>query len=256
MARTLKALIIVIALLQAPNMANAAMAVFDGTAVGKMIEQIKEMKAAFSQRIEMITKMVEQVNILNDVREIHESVSDAIGKVGKIALPITSLASIESQLREDSACLIPEIPAWGIDFNELNTSICERTKVYQKTFFNDEKKMKKLNPVQRLEQRSERKTRVEQYTADAVIRGMAQVDKQKSTIEDMGKTADQLQKALDKAENEMERLHVIAQINLAILRGQNNQTQIHNQMLKIMSALTLSIAVNPEVPSSANMEEE
>jgi hypothetical protein len=237
------------------NDANAAMAVFDGTALGKAIEQIKEMKAATMQRVEMITKAVEQVNILNDVREIHEGVSDAIGEVGRVTLPITSLVNIESQLRKDGACLIPQIPNFGINFDEVNTSICERTKDYNAAFFTDEKDMEKLTPVQQYQKRTQRDLKIQRFTSDTVSRTLAGADVQKETIEEQGKTADQLQNSLDNAKTEMDRLHVIAQTQIAILRVLNNQTQVLTQTMKLQGTIALTIGVNPDVAPKEEEDE-
>ena len=159
-------------------------------------------------------------------------------------------------MRNDASCLLPQAPDFGVSFTDIDTSVCDRTKVYHKAFFTDKKAMKDLSWKQQLEKRNKTSRNIEKFTSDTVTRSLALTDVQKKTIEEQGKAADQLQKSLNKAKTLQDRAAVSAQVQIAQLRATANQTQLLNQMLKLQTAVALAIGVNPEVEPSEVKDED
>lgn len=259
MARKFKVIFLsVILIIALARVAYSAMAVIDQTAIAKMADQISEMKKSVANQVEQIAKLKEQISIFNDVKKLNTELNSAIGAVSTIKLPITSIDKLASQLRKDTSCLFPKIPAYGIDFAELDSSLCNWTAIYAKNFFtsNTNKDFTKLNPTDQLEERRRVTANREAYTSDTVARAMAQGDISQRFAEETGKTADQLQTALDSAEDLQDRAEVQAQIQIAQLRATAQQTQILAQMLKLQASMALTLGVNPEVKPSQEVEDE
>ena len=127
-------------ILAAPPTASAAMAVFDGTLVGKAIEQLKEAKEQLAVQLEQLSKLKEQLSFLSDMTKFINSVSDAIGEIATIELPIPNILQASSQIKADLRCLTPDGPGWGIKFSDLNlSSICETSSKYRDALFVNQK---------------------------------------------------------------------------------------------------------------------
>ncbi|MCK5295648.1 MAG: hypothetical protein KAJ75_02045, partial [Alphaproteobacteria bacterium] len=209
-----------------------------------------------TNQLEQISKITEQISIIDDVRQINKEMTDIMGEVASIKLPITSLKDLESQLRDDASCLIPQMPNFGVSFDDIDSSICDRTKVYHKAFFTDKKEMETMSWKQQMEKRTETRTNIEKFVSDTVTRSLAQTDIQKKTVEQQGKVADQLQKTLDRAKTLQDRAAVSAQVQIAQLRATANQTQLLAQMLKLQTAVALALGVNTEIEPSNVKDEE
>ncbi|EPY00125.1 hypothetical protein, partial [Magnetospirillum fulvum] len=107
-------------------------------------------------------------------------------------------------------------------------------------------RLKKLSFTEQEAAGREVSTRRSALLADTSTRSLAQADVQMKQAEELNSTADSLQSALGNAETVQDRLHVIAQTEIAQTRAIAAQTQILAQMLKLQSAAAIKAGLAPD----------
>ncbi|WP_051002441.1 hypothetical protein [Magnetospirillum molischianum] len=241
------ALLVSAALVLAAPAAQGAMAVFDGSMVGKAIEQIKAMQEQIKNQLAQLSELKQQVGFLNEISGLMDEVSNAIGSITHITLPIPNLDKIKGQIKSDARCLMPDGAGWGIKFTDLNFgSICDTSTKYLDALFLDDKQMKDKPFTEQAAARNRIDTRRTALLADTSTRALAQADVQMKQAEELNATADSLQSALGNASTVQDRLHVLAQTEIAQTRALAAQTQILAQMLKLHSAAAIKAGIAPD----------
>lgn len=239
-----------------PYAAQAAMAVIDGTMVGKAIDQIKEMKAQLATQLEQLTQLKESVAFLNDINKLTGEVSDAIGKITHITLPIPRIDKFGSQIKGDMRCLMPDGIGWGIKFEDMNLgSICDLASTYKKALFVDQDKLAGMNAYEQLEARDGARGNREALFQDTVVRSLAQSDVQLKQADELNNAADDLQSDLNSASTVQDRLHVQAQAQILQARAAAAQSQVLAQMLKLQAAGQAAAGLSDDAIKAATEEE-
>ena len=245
-------------ILAAPPTASAAMAVFDGTLVGKAIEQLKEAKEQLAVQLEQLSKLKEQLSFLSDMTKFINSVSDAIGEIATIELPIPNILQASSQIKADLRCLTPDGPGWGIKFSDLNlSSICETSSKYRDALFVNQKDLEG-QPFSKSEAAwAKVGQRRDALLEDTAVRGLAQGDIQIQQADKLNKAADDLQAQLKKAKTLQERENIIAQIQLLQVQATISQNQMMAQSLKLQSIAEIKKGLSPKkVKDTTGVEDE
>jgi hypothetical protein len=230
----------------APVTANAAMAVFDGTLVGKAIEQIKEAKAQLAAALEQISVLKEQLSFLTDITGFINDVSDAIGEIATIDIPLPDIMQAAAQIKSDIRCLTPDGPGWGIKFSDLNlASICETSSKYREALFIDQDKLKGQAFAKSEAAWARVEERRDALLEDTAVRAIAQSDIQIKQTERLSKTADQLQAQLKRAKTLQERQHIMDELQLLQVRATISQNQMMAQQLKLLSIAEIKKGLPP-----------
>jgi hypothetical protein len=244
--------------LAAPPTASAAMAVFDGTLVGKAIEQIKEAKAQLAAAFEQISVLKEQLSFLSDITGFINDVSDAIGEITTISLPIPNILQASAQLKSDLKCLTPDGPGWGIKFTDLNlASICETSSKYRDALFVNEKDLKGQPFAKSEEAWGKVEQRRDALLEDTAVRGLAQGDIQIQQADKLNKAADDLQAELAKAQTLQQREHIAAQAQILQVQAMASQNQMMAQQLKLLSIAEIKKGLPPnKVKDTTGVEDD
>lgn len=238
-----------------PHAANAAMAVFDGTLIGKAVEQIKEAKSQLATQLEQLSKLKEQLGFLNDISKLSSEIQSAIGSVSSISLPIPDISKLAAQVRSDARCLIPDGTSWGIGTKDLNLgSICATSSKYKDALFIDDGKMNKDGKSFAETQAAwtTAQKRRDALLGDSAVRALAQADVQVDQAKTVNAAADQLQTQLNSAQTVQDRLTVGVQAQILTVRTLAQTNQMLAQLLKLQAAgeikrgLSPSQVVNPE----------
>jgi len=242
------ALLVTVALIAAaPAARGGGMPVFDGSLLGQAIEQIKSMQEQIQNQLKQLAELKQQVSFLNEISGLMDTVSQSIGSITHITLPIPNLDKIKGQIKSDMRCLMPDGASWGIRFTDLNLgSICDTSTKYRDALFLSRDRLKKLSFTEQEAAGREVSTRRSALLADTSTRALAQADVQMKQADELNSTADSLQSALGNAETVQDRLHVIAQTEIAQTRAIAAQTQILAQMLKLQSAAAIKAGLAPD----------
>lgn len=220
----------------APRPAVAAMSVFDKIQNSNVVKTLQEAKKQLKTAMDQLTELKQSVSFLNDISKFMNEMSDAIGEIMTIDIPLPDLVQAAAQIRSDIRCLMPDGAAWGIKFSDLNlASICETSYRYKEALFINQKDLEGQPVEARIEAIKKVNQRRDELLADTAVRGMAQADIQISKSEKLAKTADELQKQLKKADTLQKREHIAAQIQLLQAQAAINQNQMMAQQLKLLS---------------------
>ncbi|MBC7953629.1 MAG: hypothetical protein H7Z12_17660 [Rhodospirillaceae bacterium] len=223
--------------LTAPYAAQAAMAVLDGTMVGKAIEQLKQMKDEYAAELAQLQTLKEQLSFLTDITKFVNETSEAIGALTHISLPIPRIDKFASQIKSDMRCLMPDGAGWGIKFEDMNLgSICDLASSYKSSLFVDAKQLNKMGFNEQAQARHVAESNRNAFFQDTVVRALAQSDVQMKQADELNKAADDLQSNLNNAATVQDRLHVQAQAQILQARAQASQSQTLAQLLKVTSA--------------------
>lgn len=236
MARTalrLSALLLVVAF--GIGVARAEYPVIDQTAIAKLIEQLN--------------KLQEQIDQLTDIADKAQAQIDAIGRMGRITIPMVNLAKIGRNLNRDMDCLLPDLSKLmpEVEFEDLDwNSICEAGDAYRQSLWIDPEEIRDLPWDEQERTRKEIGQRRENLIADATAKGLGQGDIGNKGAADLNDAADQLEAAVDAAQNENTRMAAIAKGQVLIARGLAQQNQILAQLLKVHSAYVLKAGLPPD----------
>ncbi|MEW5728046.1 MAG: hypothetical protein AB1918_09495 [Pseudomonadota bacterium] len=249
MARTrLTVVLAIVGTIVAVPVAQATYAVIDSTAIGKAVEQIKELKAQLATQLEQLAQLKQSVSFLNDISEFVNDVSDAIGQITNITLPIPNIQKMAAQIRSDARCLMPDGVGWGIKTEDLNLgSICESSSKYREALILDEERLANMPFNEQDAARDLAKVHREALLADTAVRSLAQSDVAMKQADDLNKAADDLQSNLASAKTVQDRLHVQAQAQILQARAMASQSQLMAQMLKLTAAAEIKAGLSGEV---------
>jgi len=243
--------------------AQAAMTVNDPALIAKAAEQFN--------------KMQEQLQKLNEMKRTLNDQIEAIGKLGKITLPIINIAKLGNQLKKDMQCLMPNfkelIPELKLE--EHHFSICDKSRFYRDNLWIDPIKVggesvfgnpttgeggwsdpdqTSAHDYRLWEAARNRVKKVRQaIIQDAVSNGLAQGDKGLENSKDNSEAIDDLQSSVDAAETEQQRLATIAQGQVVMARISNQRNQLLSQLLKVSSAFVMEAGIpleNYSMPAS------
>lgn len=218
--------------------ALAEWAVFDGTMIGKAVAQLQELKTQTAEQLEQLGQLKQSVSFLNDITTFANQTSSTLGQVASFSLPIGNLSTLAAQTKSDLQCLIPDGGGWGIKITDLNLgSVCDTSSVYQSALFTSAKGLLGHTSAEQNSQRLLVQTHRTALLGDTATRSLAKADIQINQADTANKAADDLQTNLGAAQTVQDRLQVIAQIDIALLRGQAQQTQLLAQLLKLQGAL-------------------
>lgn len=240
-----------------PVMVNAAMAVIDATAIGKLAEQLNRLQQQLDQ-------LREQTGWLNTMSDQIQDQIDAVGKMGKITLPSLDLETVADRIRRDVQCLAPDLSGLmpGIEEEDLEfASICEGRALYEKAlWFDPEKIADEDDEAPTAEERwadiDEAQTvieaRREVMTRDVAAGGMAAGDLAATVgASEAERAADGLETAAASARTEQERLAVIARGTVLSNKQLVQQNQLLAQLLKVQSTMLMQMSVpSSERPDS------
>lgn len=240
-----KRLLLAVVGIMAAGAAYAEYPTIDMTAIRELGKQLQELKKQYQAELDQLQELKQSVAFLDDITGFMSEVRDATGLIGAISLPITTLESMSAQAKGNLSCLIPDTSMkWGMKFEDLNLgSICETSSRYRAALFADDKALEGLTFA---EQEAHRDQAVNNRTAlleDTSSRALAHADVALKQSDELTRSADQLQSDLKAAKTLQDREHVNAQIGVAQLRGQAQQNQILAQMLKLQSALAVSLGL-------------
>lgn len=129
----LKGMIIAGILIMTPSFAYATYPVFDATSFVKLTEQFNSLQKQLDQ-------LMEQTQILGKISKAAQDQINAIGKMGKITMPIVNMAKMVQAINKDARCLLPDLSRLlpSIDLDDLDwESICARRAFYQEMLWFD-----------------------------------------------------------------------------------------------------------------------
>lgn len=232
--------------------ALAIQEVFDSIQNSNVVKTLKEAKEQVKAALEQINLLKDQLNFLNDITSFINDVSQAIGEIATIEIPIPNLLQASSQLKSDFKCLMPDGPGWGIKFADLNlSSICETSSKYREELFVNQDKLKGAAFSESEAAWAKVVEKREALLEDTTVRALAQADVQMKKTEDLGKTADDLQKELAKAKTLQQRQHITAQIQLLQTQAIIAQNQMMAQQLKLSSIAEIKKGLPPNKVQAA-----
>ncbi len=131
--RRLRVLGIAGAIMVVPSVALATYPVFDATSFAKLTEQ-------FNQLTKQLDELMEQTEILGKISNGMQDQINAIGKMGRVTMPIVNLARLSQQITKDARCLLPDLSGLmpDIDFDSVDwESICARRAFYKEMLWFD-----------------------------------------------------------------------------------------------------------------------
>ncbi len=225
MAKSPLIVVAIFVLFMVPKQAMPAMAVIDSMAIGKASTQI--------------TKLTEQIEKLNELRDQAQAQIDAIGKMGKITLPTINVQTLGNRLAKDAQCLKLDLEALmpKVDFEDIElNSICSSNNVYKQTLLANPDILQKLPWAEQHAVLADIQKRRDTVLADTATKAMAAGDMGLKSSTELNEAADELQSSVNGAQTENARLAVIAQGQVAIIRGLAQQNQALSQMLKLQAA--------------------
>jgi hypothetical protein len=225
MAKSSLIVVVALALFISPRQAVPAMAVIDSAVLSKASTQI--------------TKLTEQIEKLNELRDQAQAQIDAIGRMGKITLPTINVQTLGNRLAKDAQCLKLDLEALipNVNFEDVEiNSICSSSNIYKQTLLVDPIDLKKLPWADQHIVLKNIQKRRENVLADAATKAMATGDMGLESSTELNEAANELQSSVNGAQTENARLAVIAQGQVAIIRGMAQQNQTLSQMLKLQAA--------------------
>lgn len=213
----------------------AAMKVIDIPSLAKHSEAINTARQSLQQVVQ--------------VKEEIQKTVDAIGEFGTIILPLVDLAKLGSQLRRDAKCLLVD---WenmfpSLEFENLDfPSICEASAAYLQALWMDPNALegKTWQEVETLRVELERDRAI--FFQDLTSKALGQGDVAAVSATEMEKATRELEASAKGAQNQNERLAVIAQGQVLLADGIAQQNQILAQMLKIQAATAIEIGTSKE----------
>lgn len=235
--------ICIAAYLLAPAPAHAEYPVLDKASLAKLAEQLKQAKEDFKNQFEQLLTLKEQLGFLFEIKNFINETVDTIGEMASIVLPITNAERIAAQMRGNIACLFPDGMAWGIDFADLNLSICSLKSKYKKSFFLTEDEAKEMTFEEQDAKRQKAMRNRDAFLADTTLRSMSAADVQLRNASDLNKAADELRSSGESATTLQQRLAVSNRTAAEQLRATAAQNEILAQMLKLQAAMALKAGV-------------
>lgn len=234
----------VVGLVIGAPVAVAEYPVIDVTAIAQAINQLKELKTQVANQLEELVQLKAILGVMsdvkafaNDIATFTSQITDAIGSVTTLKLPIPNLEKMAAQTKGGLRCLMPDGLQWGIKLTDLNLgSICDTSSVYRSALFLDSKVGNTLSPYEQIQIRTQVKKRRKALLEDTTVRSLALADVQLKQAGELNDATDSLQSDLNSAKTLQDRSHVLDQIAIAQLRGQAQQLQILAQMLKLQAA--------------------
>lgn len=237
--------------------AQAAMAVFDSAAVAKAIEQLKELKAQLATEMEQLAELKQQVSFLNEITGFVNDLSDSVGDIISISLPIPNILQMAAQINSDMRCLMPDGMSWGIELSDLNlASICETSSKYRDALFVNDDELSSEAFVKSEEAWAKINERRTALLEDTAVRALAQGDVQLQQASEINEAADQLQDDLAGAKTVQDRLHVTAQAQILHARAMASQNQILAQQLRLMAIAEIKKGLPPSKVKEITGEED
>lgn len=239
--RFLKVIVLTLLILAALPTAGRAIGIDIAPIVAKLTEQLTQMTKDYKEFQKISTAAQDQI--------------DAIGRVGKISLPLLNAAKIGSQIKQDLQCLKPDFSKLmpNVDFEEMDwASVCQAIPGYKKTLWLDPSQLKDYtDQVERLDAIKAVAQRREAVLDDAATKGLAHADIAAKEVDRTNKAIDDLSSAVKSASNQNERLAAIGQGQVVLARATAQQTQILAQMLKIQSAFIIKASLPIEAQKIA-----
>lgn len=231
------------------------MAVIDQTVLAQVIEEVKTAKEQLVAAFEQIKWLTDIFDTLNDVTRFLQDELDAIGRLGTIELPWANLVKSGNQLRRDIACLIPNLREMGISWKDLKfRSICEGKASYRKILFiPKDKAEEELSWAEHHQLRREAEARRRALYVELTTEALAMGHLIRETdLDEILRGIDDLDSLARRAENQNERLNIIAQGIVMMNRQLANVQKIQALQLQIQTAHFLA----DSVPVSSRGDEE
>ena len=226
--------------------AGAAMAVVDTAAIAKLTKQLNQMREQIEQLTEMSRRLQQQI--------------DAVGRAGRIAVPVFNAAKMLSGLRRDLNCLKPDLARLmpDVSFEDADWgSVCEAAPGYRQTLWLDPVK---VGEMPTWEERNEARKAIERrrrnVLIDAVVKGLAHADAANKQVTETLEAADEIEAAAARAATSNARLAVIAQSQAVLIRAIAQATQIQAQQLRLEAALVMRQATPIESELSGEDDED
>ena len=227
------ALLLAFVLFSAPPPANGAMAVFDSAALSKLADQV--------------TSLTKQLEELKAVNNFLQDQLDAIGEMGKITLPSFDLAKLGQRLKQDLECLKPDFSKLmpKVDFKDVEWgSICDGGRAYQSSLFINKEDYDLLPDWEaKKEARRDIRERRERIHEDATTKALAQADIATADVEKTKDAADELEQSANAAKTQNDRLAVIANGQVALIKAQAQTNQILATLLKVQATTAIKMGV-------------
>lgn len=219
--------------------AHAQLQVIDAIANARAETQI--IKA-----VEQLETAQSQLDTLNNVKSQIDEQLAAFGEMGTLNVPSLNFVKIASQLSSDINCLVPDyeqlMPQIKTDEIDIG-SICSRGSAYKKGLLASPKELKEKKPREQLEVLSEIRTNRLRVITDATTKGLAQADMAIEASADTVKAAQEYKAAGAAAQTVNDRLQVLIEIAAADLQSQARIEQINAQILKVISAMSVRMAL-------------
>ena len=205
----------------------AAMTVIDPTSITKLVEQINALQ--------------EQTEVVTDMRDKVQDQIDAVGQVGQITLPSVGGERLRRGLIRDAACLLPDhtklMPS--LDFEDADFgSFCAARKTYSNSLFvQPAAEGKALTPQQRSAALRQVQRRRERVMSDATVAGLAKSEDVLRRTKTMNETMDRLRTARSIGATDVRRQLAISNETMGIIaQNQIIQTELLAQILRLQSA--------------------
>lgn len=231
--RFFKILILVVLVLAFLPSAGRAVGIDFGPVVAKLTEQLTQMSKDFKEYQKISTAAQEQI--------------DAIGKAGRITVPIINATKIASQVRQDIQCLKPDFSKLmpNVEFEDAELgSLCKAGSAYRKTLWIDPEEFKKLTTWQSKDEMGRAiEKRRNNVLSDSAEKGLALADTASKEVQTTIAAAEELKNEADAAETENQRLAVIAKSQAVQVQVMARQNQLLAQLLRVQSAYAIKAGV-------------
>lgn len=226
-----------------------AYAVSDATTHLRVAELIESGK-------EQYKLMSEELGIIKQINDFANDTFQAIGEAGSLSIPDFAGLNMQGELLRNLKCLglnyEDMFPSLNLDGLNLST-ICQVKDLYRSALWVDEEKYLALPPSEQNKMIKELERTRQSLFNQTVSNGISQADIGAQGVDVTIKAANEASNNVRSATTQNDRLNVIAQNQVLILREMANQKAIAAQNLKVNSLLAMKMGVAPAELFDGNM---
>ncbi|SOD98602.1 hypothetical protein [Caenispirillum bisanense] len=248
-----------VGLIVAPTAAMATYAVIDTKNLAEAAKQLSALKEQISLIKQEVENSLQILSVLNDVSTFVQDTVNAIGEVGQITVPFTTMAKLAGQIQRDATCLMPDLSEImpNVDLDDLDlTSVCGARKAYANTLWFDPARAAGMDWAEQEEARREVIQRRARVLRTAAVDALAHADVQTAAAaEQSDRAVRELESAAKAAKDLNSRMAVGNQALLLIARQQATQTQLLASLLKIQGATATMSMVDQDPMSDEDAPE-
>lgn len=217
--------------------AFAARPVIDVKSIAESKKQLMELK-------KQLETQLDQLEVLEQAREINQATQDAIGAIGSIQIPTVNFTKISGQIMGDMGCLVPDyknlMPSLSSQDLDIDmSSICQRSTAYRTGLLASLDTVKQGTWQEKQAIVSEVKANRVRTVTDASTKGLAQADMAQERAVETLRAAQEYKSAGASAKTVNDRLQILIELQVAQLATMAQTNQLLAQHLKVLSATSV-----------------